>query len=108
MTTTVCDIPGHIEQHVTSSACEIENLPLRGSIINSRGKLKNRNKDEEGASPQLLSRIYSAKSEHISWREVHAEGEVVHTEVTGDTGQWTSRHLPANELNISNLWAGTK
>lgn len=35
--------------------------------------------------------------------KIHAEGEIVHTGVTGDTGQWTSRHWQANELNISNL-----
>lgn len=68
----------------------IENLSLQDFIINIGENLENTNKDQEGASPNsshgLTLRgvcLYS-----VVWMsKFQAEGEVVHMEVTGDTGQ---------------------
>lgn len=88
----------------------IENLSFQEFIINIGENLENTNKDQEGASPRILSRVHSARSVPIPWcgsRKFRPRGKFVHTEVTGDTGQWTSRHWQADELNTSNRWAGT-
>lgn len=91
-------------------ACGIETLSLQDFIFNIRENLENKNKDQEGASPKVLSRgslceewIYFAVWES----KLGAEEEIVHTEVTGDTGQWTSSHQQADQLDIINRWAGT-
>lgn len=94
----------------TPSACEIENLPLQEFITNIGENLEKTNKDQEGASPKITSKGLLCEGWAyfvVGQSRIHAEGDVAHTEVTGDTGQWTSRHWQANRLNIPKLWAGT-